>query len=75
VANEDAKYISFEEIEREHREERREDARRLAAGEITPTKLQEENSMLPLNAEVKVVDLIGTIQRAYDARRSTYRSR
>lgn len=75
MASEDAKYISFEEIEREHREERREDARRLAAGEITPARLQEENSMLPIDAKVKVVDLIGTLQRAYDARSRTYRSR
>jgi hypothetical protein len=40
-------FVSFEELDREHREERARDAERLRTGEITPEALQEENSIFP----------------------------
>lgn len=58
-------YVSFEQIDREHREERARDAERLRTGEITPQALQEENSLFPMSAKVTIVDLVGFAKRAY----------
>jgi hypothetical protein len=41
----ESEFVSFEELDREHREERARDAERLRTGEITPEALQEENSI------------------------------
>jgi hypothetical protein len=43
----ESEFVSFEELDREHREERARDAERLRNGEITPEALQEENSIFP----------------------------
>jgi hypothetical protein len=43
----ESEFVSFEELDREHREERARDAERLRTGEITPEALQEENSIFP----------------------------
>ncbi len=56
--------VTFEELDREHREERIRDAGRLRTGEITPEALQEENSFLPLNAKV-TFDLVAYVKKAY----------
>jgi hypothetical protein len=55
--------VTFEELDREHREERARDAERLRNGEITPEALQEENSLFSMNAKV-TFDLVGFFQKA-----------
>ena len=55
--------VTFEELDREHREERLRDAERLRTGEITPEALQVENSFLPLNAKV-TFDLVAHARKA-----------
>lgn len=57
--------VSFEQLDREHCRARAEDARRLRAGEVTPSALQAENSVLPEDARVRVRDLIGYAKRNY----------
>jgi hypothetical protein len=65
VKTKEVRMVSFEELQRTKREARREDARRLAAGEVTPEQLQEENSLIPLGAKIEIVDLCGTMERYY----------
>jgi hypothetical protein len=55
--------VTFEQLDKEHREERARDAERLRTGEITPEALQEENSLFPMNAKV-TFDLVGHFQKA-----------
>jgi len=43
---------------------RLEDARRLASGEVTPEQLQEENSLWPRHAELRIVNAHDYIARA-----------
>lgn len=57
--------VTFEELDREHRREVARDEERLRNGEISPQALQEENSIFPMNAEYKIVDLIGYATRVY----------
>ena len=57
--------VSFEELQRTKRESRREDARRLAAGEVTPEQLQDENSLVPLGTKIEIVNLCETMERYY----------
>lgn len=57
--------VSFEQLDREHRRERADDAERLRAGQMSPASLQEENSILPENARVRVHDPIGYAKRNY----------
>jgi len=57
-------YVSFEQLDREHREERLRDAERVRKGEITPEQLQAENSIFPINAKMRIVDLAGYLKRA-----------
>ncbi|MEO6476736.1 hypothetical protein [Luteolibacter sp.] len=59
--------VTFEELDREHREERARDAERLRTGEITPEALQEENSLFSMNAKV-TFDLVGFFQKAYPSK-------
>ncbi|MFC7337720.1 hypothetical protein ACFQY0_11070 [Haloferula chungangensis] len=47
------------------REMRKEDARRLAAGEVTPEQLQEENSIFSKDAKMRIHDLVGYVTRTY----------
>ena len=56
--------VTFEELDREHREERLRDAERLRTGEITPEALQEENSLFSMNAKI-IFDLVGYLKEAY----------
>ena len=58
--------ISLEQIEKEHRQERAEDARRIALGLATPEQIQEENSLIPRNAAIRIVDLPAYLKRVYD---------
>ena len=65
VKTEEIREVSFEELQRTKREARLEDARRLAAGEVTPEQLQNENSLVPLGTKIEIVDLCETIERYY----------
>jgi len=56
--------VTFEELDREHREERLRDAERLRRGEITPEALQDENSLFTVDAKIKF-DLLGYLKKAY----------
>ncbi len=61
-----AKTISFEELDKEHRQDRAEDSRRLALGLVTPDELQAENSLIPIDANIRIVDLAAYLKAAYD---------
>ena len=59
--------VSFEEMDCEHRRERARDAERVRSGEITPEQLQEENSFLPKEVELRIVDLPAALNRIYSS--------
>lgn len=59
------KEVSFENLQRDKRRMRAEDARRLAQGLVTPEQLQEENSPVPLHAKITIVNLRETLERYY----------
>jgi hypothetical protein len=61
-----AKTVSFKEIEEAHRRERAEDARRLALHLVTQEELQEENSLIPKNTRIEIVDLAAFARKHYD---------
>jgi uncharacterized membrane protein len=50
-------FVSFESMQEDKRRQRAEDARRLAEGLVTPRQLQDENSIFPLNATYRIVNL------------------
>lgn len=56
--------VTFEELDREHREERARDAERLRTGEITPEALQEENSLFSKDTKI-TFDLVGYLKKTY----------
>ena len=56
--------VTFEELDREKRLARARDAERLRTGEITPEALQEENSIVPMDAVI-TFDFIEYANRAY----------
>lgn len=58
-------FVTFEELQADKRKARAEDARRLAAGEVTPEELQNENSFFPLGAEITIPDFAETLERYY----------
>jgi len=60
-----AKTASFEKLQRDKREARAEDERRLALGLVTPAQLQAENSLVPANARITIPDFCQTLERYY----------
>ena len=56
--------VTFEELDREKRQDRARDAERLRTGEITPEAIQEENSVFPKDAGI-TFDFIEYAKRAY----------
>ena len=60
----ESEFVSFEELDREHREERARDAERLRTGEITPEALQEENSIFPKDTVI-TWDAVAWARKAY----------
>jgi hypothetical protein len=50
-------FVSFESMQEDKRRQRAEDARRLAEGLVTPRELQDENSIFPLDAIYRIVNL------------------
>jgi hypothetical protein len=58
-------FVSFESMQEDKRRQRAEDARRLAAGLVTPRELQEENSIFPLDATYRIVNLKECLKRHY----------
>jgi hypothetical protein len=59
------KLVSFEELQRDKRRARLRDEQRLARGEVTPEQLQEENSLIPRNAKITILNLRETMERYY----------
>jgi hypothetical protein len=59
------KTVSFEALQRDKRRARKRDERRLARGEVTPEQLEEENSLIPLNAKITITDFCQTLERYY----------
>lgn len=57
--------ITLEQIDRAHRQNRAEEARRIAARLATAEKIQEENSMVPWTLPVRVFDLAGYARQQY----------
>ncbi|MCF7675581.1 MAG: hypothetical protein K9M97_09565 [Akkermansiaceae bacterium] len=61
----EVKTVSFERLQRDKRKARLRDVRRLARGEVTPEQLQDENSLVPMNATISIIDLRETLERYY----------
>jgi hypothetical protein len=59
------KTVSFETLQRDKRRARLRDDQRLARGEVTPEQLQKENSLIPPNAKIKILNLRETMERYY----------
>jgi hypothetical protein len=57
--------VSFEALQRDKRRARKRDELRLARGEVTPEQLQEENSLIPRNAKITILNLRETMERYY----------
>lgn len=62
----DTRFVSYEELQRDKRADREEDARRLRLELVTPEQLQEEYSLIPIGAEVAIIDFCETVKRYYD---------
>lgn len=62
----ETRFVSYEELQRDKRADREEDARRLRLGLVTPEQLQAEYSLIPLDVEVTIVDFCETVNRYYD---------
>jgi hypothetical protein len=62
----ETRFVSYEELQRDKRADREEDARRLRLGLVTPEQLQAEYSLIPLDAEVTIIDFCETVNRYYD---------
>lgn len=60
-----AKTATFEELQRDKREARLRDERRLARGEVTPEQLEEENSLIPMGTKIEILNLCETMERNY----------
>ena len=58
-------FVSFESMQEDKRRQRAEDARRLAEGLVTPRQLQDENSIFPLDATYRIVNLAECLKRHY----------
>jgi hypothetical protein len=62
----ETRFVSYEELQRDKRADREEDARRLRLGLVTPEQLHAEYSLFPLDAEVRMIDFCETVNRYYD---------
>jgi len=52
-------------LQRDKRRARLRDERRLARGEVTALELQQENSLIPPNAQITIPDFCNTLERYY----------
>ena len=59
------KTVSFEKLQRDKRKARLRDERRLARSEVTPEQLEEENSLVLMNAKITIPDFCQTLERYY----------
>jgi len=57
--------VSFEALQRDKRRARKRDELRLARGEVTPERLEEETSRIPRDAKITIPDFCKTIERLY----------
>jgi hypothetical protein len=57
--------VSFEALQRDKQRARKRDELRLARGEVTPEQLQEENSLVPRNAKITILNLRERMERYY----------
>lgn len=60
-----AETITFEKLQRDKREARAEDARRLQMQVVTPVQLEVENSLIPMETKVSVLRFSETVERYY----------
>lgn len=60
-----AESITFEKLQRDKREARAEDARRLQMRVVTPVQLEVENSLIPMETKVSVLRFSETVERYY----------
>ena len=60
-----ATMVTWEQIEKEHRQERAEDARRMELGLATPEQIQAENSLIPRDSSIHIVDLPAYLKRVF----------
>lgn len=61
----EASTITLEQLDREHRQERAEEARRIAAHLATAEEIQEENSLIPKTLPVRIPHLAKYARRHY----------
>lgn len=59
------KVVSFEKLQRDKRRARLRDERRLASGEVTRQQLEEENSLVPMDAVITIPHFCETLERYY----------
>ena len=57
--------VSFEALQRDKRRARTRDERRLARGEVTAERLENESSMIPLGTRITIPDFCETLERYY----------
>lgn len=62
----ETRFVSYEELQRDKRADREEDARRLRLGLVTPEQLQAEYSLFPDDVEIRIIDFCETVNRYYD---------
>lgn len=58
-------FVSFEELQRDKRADREEDARRLRLGLVTPEQLENEYSRVPLGTPIRILNFCETVERYY----------
>ncbi len=62
----ETKWVTYEELQRDKRADREEDARRLRLGLVTPEQLENEYSLVPLGTTISIVNLCKAVERYYD---------
>jgi hypothetical protein len=59
------RFVSYEELQRDKRADREEDARRLKLGLVTPEQLENEYSWVPLGTPITILKFCETVERYY----------
>lgn len=62
----ETRFVSFEELQRDKRADREEDARRLRLGLVTPEQLENDYSLVPLGTPITILNFCETVERYYD---------
>lgn len=61
----ETRFASYEELQRDKRADREEDARRLRLGLVTPEQLENEYSMVPLGTPIAILNFCEVVERYY----------